>query len=88
MLERFKEIFNGLEIAYGQTKHTENFSENGKQQTRSITIKEPPTDNLWQDHLDGKEPALGIVPINDKTVNANGVALTLITYPFESQIFY
>ena len=86
MLERFKEIFNGLEIAYGQTKHTENFSENGKHQTRSITIKEPPTDNLWQDHLDGKEPALGIVPIRQDSKCKWG-CIDIDTYPFDHKNF-
>jgi hypothetical protein len=86
MLERFKEIFNGLEIAYGQTKHTENFSENGKHQTRSITIKEPPTDDLWQDHLDGKEPALGIVPIRQDSKCKWG-CIDIDTYPFDHKNF-
>ena len=39
MLERFKQIFSGLEIAYGQTKKTDDFSETGKHQTKSFTIK-------------------------------------------------
>ena len=41
MLERFKQIFSGLEIAYGQTKKTDDFSETGKHQTKSFTIKNP-----------------------------------------------
>jgi hypothetical protein len=88
MLERLREIFRGLETAYGQTKKTSEVRPNGKQEVKSFTIKQPVTNELWQAHIDGVEPALGIVPINDKTVNANGVALTLITYPFESQSFY
>ena len=65
MLERFKEIFAGLQTAYGQTKVTDELSENGKHEAKSFTIKKPVTDLLWKAHLDGAEPALGIVPIRE-----------------------
>jgi hypothetical protein len=65
MLERFKEIFKGLETAYGQTKKTSEVRPNGKQEVKSFTIKQPVTNELWQAHIDGVEPALGIVPINE-----------------------
>ena len=51
-LEKFKEIFEGLDCAYGQTVKTDQFSEKGKHKTKSFTITKRPIDNLWQDHLD------------------------------------
>jgi hypothetical protein len=65
MLERLREIFRGLETAYGQTKKTSEVRPNGKQEVKSFTIKQPVTNELWQAHIDGVEPALGIVPINE-----------------------
>ena len=66
-LERFKSIFSGLDIAYGQTKRTDEFDERGKHKTRSFIIKKQPSDKLWRDHLSGVEPALGIIPINHES---------------------
>ena len=86
MLERFKQIFSGLEIAYGQTKKTDDFSETGKHQTKSFTIKNPPTDRLWQGHLDGEDPALGIVPIREDNRCKWG-CIDIDTYPFDHKSF-
>jgi phosphoglycolate phosphatase-like HAD superfamily hydrolase len=86
MLERFKQVFSGLEIAYGQTKKTDNFSETGKHQTKSFTIKNPPTDKLWQAHLDGEDPALGIVPIREDNKCKWG-CIDIDTYPFDHKSF-
>ena len=86
MLERFKQVFSGLEIAYGQTKKTDDFSENGKHQTKSFTIKNPPTDKLWQAHLDGEDPALGIVPIREDNKCKWG-CIDIDTYPFDHKSF-
>ena len=86
MLERFKQVFSGLEIAYGQTKKTDNFSETGKHQTKSFTIKNPPTDRLWQGHLDGEDPALGIVPIREDNRCKWG-CIDIDTYPFDHKSF-
>ena len=65
MMKAFKEIFEGLNSAYGQTVLSDSYSENGKQKTKSFTVKKPVTDVLWENHLKGKEPGLGIVPINE-----------------------
>jgi hypothetical protein len=37
MLERFKEIFAGLETSYGQTKMTGEIRDDGKNEAESIT---------------------------------------------------
>ena len=39
-MKAFKEIFQGLNSAYGQTVLSDVYSENGKQKTRTITTKE------------------------------------------------
>ena len=63
ILKKFKSIFEGLDIARGETRKTGEVSAKGKSITRSKTITEPPTDKMWEDHLKGTEPALGIIPI-------------------------
>jgi hypothetical protein len=68
MMKAFKEIFEGLNSAYGQYVPSNNYSTNGKQKGRPFTVKKPVTDELWQKHLEGKEPALGIIPINEKNL--------------------
>jgi len=64
MKEKFKEIFSGLQSAYGQYQKGER-SETGKQKGKAFIIRKPITDNLWEDHLNGVDPALGIIPINE-----------------------
>ena len=32
---------------------------------KSFVKREPVTNELWQNHLEGLEPSLGIIPIND-----------------------
>ena len=86
MLERFKAIFAGLETAYGQTKMKDELSENGKHEAKSFTKKEPVTDLLWQRHLDGEEPALGIVPIREDNKCKWG-CIDIDTYPFDHKGF-
>ena len=63
-LEKFINIFEGLDIAYGITTKSDEINEKGKNVTKSFTITKTPIESLWQDHLDGKDPGLGIIPIN------------------------
>jgi len=63
VLKKFKSIFEGLDIARGETRKTGEVSGKGKSITKSKTISEPPTEKMWEDHLKGTEPALGIIPI-------------------------
>jgi len=64
-LKNFINIFEGSNNAYGQTRKTNEYDDRGKHKTKSFIIKQPPTEKMWQDHLDGIDPALGIVPINE-----------------------
>ncbi len=68
MMKAFKEIFEGLNSAYGQYIPSTVHSSNGKQKGRPFTVKKPVIDLLWENHLKGKEPALGIIPINEKNL--------------------
>ena len=69
MLERFIDIFSGLKTAYGKTTLTGKVREtDGKKLTDNTIIRGEVTTELYQRHLDGKEPALGIVPINENSL--------------------
>ena len=85
-LEKFINIFEGLDCAYGQTIKTDQFSEKGKHKTKSFTISKPPTKQLWKDHIDGKDPALGIVPIT-KDNKCRWGCIDIDTYPFKHKEF-
>ena len=61
---KFKNIFEGLKIAYGQYQKGER-SENGKQQGKAFIVRKNVSDDLWENHLQGKGPALGIIPIRE-----------------------
>jgi hypothetical protein len=63
-MDKFKSIFLGLEIAYGQYQPGER-GENGKQKGKAFIVRGDVTDSLWIDHLKGKGPALGIIPITE-----------------------
>ena len=80
-LEIFKNIFEGLNCAYGITKKSSHFDERGKNKTESFTIPKPPIQSLWKDHLEGKDPALGIVPIRQDNKCKWG-CIDIDIYPF------
>ena len=61
-MDKFKSIFSGLEIANGQYQPGER-GENGKQKGKAFICRRDVTDDLWINHLKGKGPALGIIPI-------------------------
>ena len=65
MLEKFKNIFEGLDRAHGVTKVTESISNGTKIKGKSFVKREPVTNELWQKHLQGKD-SLGVIPINDE----------------------
>ena len=65
-IKKFKDIFEGSNSAYGQTRKTNEYDERGKHKTKSFIVKQPVTDKMWQDHLAGVDPALGIIPINEE----------------------
>ena len=64
MIDKFKHIFTGLERAHGVTKVGESNGNGIKVKGKSFVKREPVTDLLWQQHLEGIE-SLGVIPIND-----------------------
>ena len=64
MTNKFKNIFEGLKIAYGQYQKGEK-GENGKQKGKAFIVRKNVSDDLWENHLQGKGPALGIIPIRE-----------------------
>lgn len=64
MIERFKNIFQGLERAHGCTKIGQSNGVGTKVKGQSFVKRENVTDLHWQEHLDGTEN-LGIIPITD-----------------------
>ena len=65
MIDKFKHIFTGLERAHGVTKVSESNGNGTKVKGKSFVKREPVTDLLWQQHLEGTE-SLGVIPINDE----------------------
>ena len=80
-VEKFKSIFRGLDRAYGQYK-SDGSTADGKVGGKAFIIKEPVTDKLWTDHLEKKDPSLGIIPIRDDSTCSWG-CIDVDTYPLD-----
>jgi len=65
MIERFIDIFKGLERAHGVTYVDKKSSDGEKIKGQSFVKRDMVTQKMWEDHLNGQEPSLGIIPIND-----------------------
>ncbi len=63
-INRFKDIFEGLERAHGCTKISAPTENGAKVKGQSFVVRQPVTDDLWRMHLQGTQ-SLGIIPIND-----------------------
>ena len=64
MIDKFKNIFKGLERAHGVTKISTSNGNGEKIKGQSFVKREPVTDKLWTNHLKGID-SLGVIPIND-----------------------
>jgi len=63
MVEKFIEIFQGLDIAYGEYYlEGDKDQKTGKEKGRAVTKRAPLTQELFQRHLNG-EINLGVIPI-------------------------
>ena len=80
-MEEFKDIFEGLDVAYGQHQ-SEGKRADGKQEGKSYIVKKIVTDDLWQSHLDGEGPSLGIIPIMADNTSKWG-CIDIDTYPID-----
>ena len=63
-MNKFKEIFTGLERAHGYTKIIQSNGVGEKVKGQSFVKREQVTENHWKEHLQGTN-SLGIIPIND-----------------------
>jgi hypothetical protein len=61
-VQKFIDIFDGLQEAYGTFK-IEKESASGKMQGKAAVVRESRTTVLWENHLKGKT-GIGIIPIN------------------------
>ena len=75
LAEQFLKLFDGNKRAHGVFNPEEQRGD-GKRLGVYKIIKEPPTEELWQQHLDGKQ-GLGIF-LFGMIVCVNGVRLILI----------
>jgi hypothetical protein len=64
-VERFRKIFLGLERAHGVTYVDKKGADGEKIKGKSFVQRETVTNDHWSNHLQGKEPSLGIIPITD-----------------------
>ena len=79
-IEKFKIIFQGLDRAYGE--YTPGDTKNGKVGGSAVTKRDFVSDALWKNHLEGKAPSLGIVPIRDDSTCTWG-CIDIDTYPLD-----
>ena len=79
-VEKFKYIFQGLTRAYGE--YTPGDTKNGKVGGSAVTKRDNVSDALWKNHLEGKAPSLGIVPIRDDSSCTWG-CIDIDTYPLD-----
>ena len=80
-LEKFINIFAGLDSAYGTYK-VESQNAKGKSVGKALVVRQPPTKDLWQKHFDGVEPSLGIIPIRADNSCIWG-CIDIDTYPLD-----
>ena len=64
-MEDFRKIFTGLKRAHGCTYVDKKGADGLKVKGKSFVKREVVTEKHWEDHLNGIEPSLGIIPINE-----------------------
>ena len=65
MVEKFINIFDGLQRAHGCTYVEKKNADGTKIKGQSFVKREEVNHTLWENHLKGIEPSLGIIPINE-----------------------
>ncbi len=64
-MDKFIKIFTGLQRAHGCTHVEKKNADGTKIKGKSFVKRERVVDLLWTNHLNGIEPSLGIIPINE-----------------------
>ena len=82
MVKKFIEIFNGRKTSYGISVNTGRIREDGKNEYDSEIRRQPVTEILYQKHLEGIKPTLGIIAINEDNKCKFG-CIDIDTYPVE-----
>jgi hypothetical protein len=82
MIEKFSNIFDGLQAAYGTYK-INGRDPKGKATGKATVVKEPRTTELWEAHLAGKQ-SIGIIPINESNACKWG-CIDIDEYNFDHQ---
>ena len=62
LAQRFYDLFKGSDIAHGTYVVKSSRSTDGKKQGQATVLREPTTVDMWEEHLKGSDPGLGIVP--------------------------
>jgi hypothetical protein len=52
-MDKFKQIFSGLTIAYGQYQPGDRGENGSKQKGKAFIVRKTVTDELWTNHLKG-----------------------------------
>ena len=82
MVKKFIEIFNGRKTSYGISVNTGVIRDDGKNEYDSKIKQLPVTEILYQRHLEGIKPTLGIIAINEDNKCKFG-CVDIDTYPVE-----
>ena len=82
--QKFKEIFDGLQAAYGYFR-IEKTAANGKNTGKAGILRQPRTDGLWEAHLKGSGQGLGIIPINENNQCKWG-CIDIDEYPLDHKL--
>ena len=78
-IKKFMQAFRGSDLGYGTYISSES-NGNGKVDGKALTARGKPTKEQWEDHLNGKEPGLGIIPI-DENNNCYWGCIDIDEYP-------
>jgi len=85
MLEKFKQIFAGLDYAYGNFKKEVNNLPTQKVEGKSTVIRKPVIDELWKNHLAGVGLRLGIFPVTaEGTCRWGVIDIDKYSYDYEA----
>jgi hypothetical protein len=87
MKEKFKQIFEGLKIAYGQYQKGER-NENGKQGGKAFIVRGNVTDDLWDNHLKGAKDLLLVLYLLPKIILVSWGCIDIDEYNFNHACTY
>lgn len=78
--KQMMELFRGSDLAHGEFTHTH--FEGKKSKGKPFTFHTPASIQMWEKHLDGKPPSLGVIPINSES-NSHWGAIDIDDYELD-----